>query len=144
MGNYDDIINMPHHTSPIRPRMSARERAAQFSPFAALTGYDAAIAETGRLTDARMELDENEREMLDEKLRVIAELISEKPSVSVTCFRPDERKSGGAYLTATGRVKKIDTVARGMVFEDKSFISLDDIYGIDILEENENGFHGQP
>ena len=105
---YNDIIDLPHHISTTRPRMSMLDRAAQFSPFAALTGYDAAIKETGRLTGQRIELTEECRAVLDRKQQVLLENLAEHPEVSVTYFVPDERKSGGAYVTVAGRVKKVD------------------------------------
>lgn len=130
MGKYDDIINLPHHTSPKRPRMSMIDRAAQFSPFAALTGYDAAVKETARLTDRRVELDEYEKLALDERLQVIQEHLKEKPEVEITFFQPDERKSGGAYLSVEGTIKKIDYYERNVVMVDGKKIPIDEIYQI--------------
>lgn len=127
---YDDIINMPHHTSTKRPRMSMIDRAAQFSPFAALTGYDAAVKETARLTDRRIELDEYEKLALDEMLQVIQEHLKEKPEVEITFFQPDERKSGGAYLSTAGTIKKIDYYERNVVMADGKKIPIDEIYQI--------------
>ena len=98
MNPYDDIINLPHHTSASRPHMSAYDRAAQFSPFAALTGYDSAITETARLTDKRAELDEYSKAALNEKLCMIQDQTDEQPEVSITYFQPDNKKSGGAYM----------------------------------------------
>lgn len=128
---YDDIINLPHHTSSTRPRMSALGRAAQFAPFAALTGYEAAISETGRLTDRYIELTEAEKLLLNDKLRIIIDFLDEKPEVSITYFKPDERKEGGAYLTVTGNVKCIDEFERVVVLTDKRRILIEQIYGID-------------
>ena len=127
---YDDIINMPHHTSPKRPRMAMIDRAAQFSPFAALTGYDAAVKETARLTDRRIELDEYEKLALDERLQLIQEHLKEKPEVEITFFQPDERKSGGVYLSAAGKIKKIDYYERNVVMADGKKIPIDEIYQI--------------
>lgn len=127
---YDDIINMPHHTSPKRPRMAMIDRAAQFSPFAALTGYDAAVKETARLTDRRIELDEYEKLALDERLQLIQEHLKEKPEVEITFFQPDERKSGGAYFSAAGTIKKIDYYERNVVMADGKKIPIDEIYQI--------------
>ena len=124
---YDDIIHLPHHTSSVHPRLSAESRAAQFSPFAALTGYDAAILETGRLTEQRIELTEESRAVLDGKQQMLVDIIHERPKVTVTYFVPDERKSGGAYITVTGNVKRIDPVERRMVMMDGSEIPLDDV-----------------
>lgn len=92
---YDDIIHLPHHISKTRPQMSMMDRAAQFSPFAALTGYDAAIKETGRLTDEKIELGEETKAVLDRKQSYLSDMISVQPEITVTYFLPDERKSGG-------------------------------------------------
>lgn len=128
---YDDIINLPHHVSQTRSRMSMTDRAAQFSPFAALTGYDAAIQETGRLTEQRIELTEDSRAELDRKQQLLAEHLSEAPEVSVTYFVPDQRKSGGAYVTVTGRVKKVDSYRRRMLLDDGTWLPLDEITALD-------------
>ena len=109
-GQYDDIIHLPHPDSPKHPRMSLYDRAAQFSPFAALTGHSAAIAETGRMTDQRMELDEYEMARVDAELQRLQELLPGRPTASITYFVPDERKNGGSYQTVTGEVKRIDAV----------------------------------
>ena len=101
-GQYDDIIRLPHPDSPKHPRMSLYDRAAQFSPFAALTGHSAAIAETGRLTDRRVELDEYEMARVDAELQHLQELLPSRPTASITYFVPDERKNGGSYQTVTG------------------------------------------
>lgn len=127
---YDDIINLPHHTSASRPHMSAHDRAAQFSPFAALTGYDAAITEAGRLTDKKVELDEYRKADLNERLCKIQDRMDEQPEVSITYFQPDKKKSGGAYITVTGRVKKIDAYERTMIMQDDTKIPIDDIFEI--------------
>ena len=124
---YNDIIDLPHHISTTRPRMSMIDRAAQFSPFAALTGYDAAIKETGRLTDRRIELTEECRAILDRKQRVLLENLAEYPEVSVTYFVPDERKSGGTYVTISGRVKKIDEYQRLLLLTDGTRILLSEV-----------------
>lgn len=131
MNPYDDIINLPHHASTSRPHMSAHDRAAQFSPFAALTGYDAAITETGRLTDKRVELDEYRKADLNERLCKIQDQIDEQPEVSITYFQPDKKKSGGAYITVTGCVKKIDAYERTVVMQDDTKIPIDGIFEID-------------
>ena len=131
MGKYDDIINLPHHTSPKRPRMSMIDRAAQFSPFAALTGYDAAVKETARLTDRRIELDEYEKAALDERLQLIQEHLKELPEITITYFKPDERKDGGAYLSVTGSIKKIDAYEKCVVMTDMQKIPVEEIFRID-------------
>ena len=123
-GPYDDMIDLPHPSSKKHPRMSIRDRAAIFSPFAALSGHGAAIVETARLTDRRMELDEDTKEELDQKQAVLMEHIEEQPEVTVTWFQPDERKEGGAYLTVTGRLKKLDKIRRVLVLTDGTKILL--------------------
>ena len=130
---YDDIINLPRPVSKKRSPMSNFDRAAQFSPFAALTGYDAVIAESGRLTDTQIELDEGGKALLDEKLQTIREHLEEHPAVKLTVFCPDSRKSGGAYEEITGQVKKIDPVARILVLISGEVIPIDRIYGIECL-----------
>ena len=130
---YDDIINLPRPVSKKRSPMSNYDRAAQFSPFAALTGYDAVIAETGRLTDTQIELDEGGKALLDEKLQTIREHLEEHPAVKLTVFSPDSRKSGGAYEEVTGNVKKIDPVTRCLVLTGGEVVPIDRIYGIECL-----------
>lgn len=127
---YADIIGLPHHTSPTRPRMSVSARAAQFAPFAALTGYGAAVDETARLTDDMIVLDENAKAMLDGKLQIIAEHIGGHPEVTITYFEPDKKKSGGAYISVTGRVKEIDEYERVVKLCDGVKIPIEQIYGI--------------
>lgn len=129
--NYDDIINLPHHVSSKRPQMSMLDRAAQFSPFAALTGYDDAIQETGRLTDEKINLSEEEKEALDRKQQILLERLDERPALTVIYFVPDEKKSGGAYVTKSGNLKKIDEVERMVTLTDGTKISLDDVYDIE-------------
>ena len=124
---YNDIIDLPHHVSASRPRMSMIDRAAQFSPFAALTGYDAAIKETGRLTDERIELSDESRAALDRKQQLLMDNLADCPKVSVTYFVPDERKSGGAYVTVTGQVKKVDEFERLLILTEGTKIPLDEI-----------------
>lgn len=130
-GRYDDIINLPHHVSTKHPHMAPIDRAAQFSPFAALTGHDEAIKETARLTDERMELDENRKELLDARLQLLREHLGEKPTVTFTFFEPDERKSGGAYVTVTGSVKKIEEYENKVILEEGAAIFIDDIYAVE-------------
>lgn len=128
---YDDIINLPHHVSERHPQMSALDRAAQFSPFAALTGHAAAIKEAARLTEDWMELDENSKEMLDERLQTVREHIEERPEICITYFRPDERKYGGTYLTVRGRVKKVEEYGRKLCMEDGAVLSIENIFAIE-------------
>ena len=130
-GPYDDMIDLPHPTSKKHPRMSIRDRAAIFSPFAALSGHGAAIAETARLTDPRMELDEDTKAELDRRQAMLLEHIEEQPEVTVTWSQPDERKEGGAYLTVTGRLKKIDEAERTLTLLDGMSILLEDVVGIE-------------
>ena len=130
-GPYDDIIELPHPTSAKHARMPIRDRAAIFSPFAALTGHAGAIAETARLTDQKMELDEDSKAELDRRQAVLLEHIAEQPEITVTWFQPDERKDGGAYLTATGRLKKLDAIQRMLVLVDGTKILLDDVASLE-------------
>ncbi len=132
MGKYDDIINLPHHTSSKHPRMSIQDRAAQFSSFQALSGHGAAINETARLTAERIELDENEIELLNGELQHIQAIIDEQPEITVTYFVPDKNKSGGAYVDYTGVVKKIDDVFHNIVMSDGTLIDIEQIIGINI------------
>ena len=128
---YADIINLPHHEITSRQRMSQINRAASFSPFAALTGYDDAVKETARLTSKRIEIDDGTKEVLNDKLRMAVEKADEQPEVSITYFLPDEKKSGGAYVTVTAVIKRIDEYERQIVLADKSTIPLDDLYEIE-------------
>ncbi|WP_298035191.1 hypothetical protein [uncultured Dysosmobacter sp.] len=140
-GKYDDILRLSHPTSERHPRMPISDRAAIFSPFAALTGHSAAIAETARLTQRRIELDEDSKARLDLKQQVLAEIIDRQPEVTITWFQPDERKEGGSYVTATGRLKKVDTLERTLVLTDGTKIPLNDVLDLeseclqDILQE---------
>lgn len=128
---YGDIINLLHPESRKHKRMSMRDRAAQFSPFAALTGHDAAIKETARLTDAFVDLDETMKVNLDEKLVLILEKLNEKPIVTITYFLKDERKDGGSYEVAEGWIRKVDFYERVIVMGDRSRILLDYVVDID-------------
>ncbi len=128
---YDDIINLPHHTSSSRPRMSMINRAAQFSPFAALTGYDDAVVETARLTDERHELTEDEKATLNERLMIIAENAHDRPVVEITYFKPDSRKEGGSYEKVKGAVRWIDEGEMKVVFADGTRLAVSDICCID-------------
>ena len=130
-GKYDEIMGLPHHISKTRPQMPMSDRAAQFAPFAALTGYDAAIKETGRLTDERIELDVEALSALDMKYQLLMEALDEAPEVTITYFQPDERKAGGKYLPATGAVKKVDDFERRITMQDGTKIPMDDVLSID-------------
>jgi hypothetical protein len=129
--SYDDIINLPHHVSATRPHMPAIDRAAQFSPFAALTGYDSAIKETSRLTGERVELDEYMKDILSVRLQIIADQLKEHPEIAITYFQPDEKKNGGAYVTVIGRAKKVDEYERVVVMTDGTRVPIDEIASID-------------
>lgn len=127
---YDDIMNLPRHVSNYRRQMSALDRAAQFSPFAALTGYDSAIKETARLTDQKIELEESVQAVLDEKLKIMKEQLIGREEVEVVYFQADERKGGGAYLSKTGMVKKIIESERIIMMQDATRIPIADIIEI--------------
>ena len=130
-GKYDEIMGLPHHVSKTRPQMPMSDRAAQFAPFAALTGYDAAIKETRRLTDERIELDVEALSALDMKYQLLMEALDEAPEVTITYFQPDERKAGGKYVSAVGAVKKIDDFERRITMRDGTRIPTDDVLSID-------------
>ena len=129
--DYDDIIHLPHHVSKTHPQMPLLNRAAQFSPFAALTGHAAAIQEAARLTDPFIEPDESRKELLNAQLQMIKENLEQKPKIEVTYFRPDSRKSGGAYVTFCGQVQKIDENSRRILFVDGTTIQIEYLYAID-------------
>lgn len=128
--NYDDIINLPHHQSETRPHMSMRDRAAQFSPFRAVSGHADAVEETARLTENRVELDEDELAVLDRKLKKLQAHLNDKPEAEITYFVPDERKSGGACLTVAGVISRIDAQKRVLMMDSGKCIPLDDIVSI--------------
>ena len=125
-GKYDAILHLPHHVSKKHPPMPMADRAAQFAPFAALTGYDAAIRENARLTQERIVPAEAELATLDRRFRLLQEHLEEQPEV-----RPDERKSGGAYETVSGIVKQIDLIARRIRLLDGTDIPMDDVLTLD-------------
>ena len=131
-GPYDDIIHLPYQGSAVRPHMSLRDRAAQFAPFAALTGYEDAVREAARLTDTRAELTEDEQSLLDGKLQKLAENLSAHPQAAVTWFRPDKKKTGGAYVTTTGQLKRIDDVAGVLILMGGGRIVIEDILDIQL------------
>lgn len=128
---YEDIIHMEHPTSRRHPRMSVLERAAQFSPFAALTGHEAAIQETARLTDRRLELDECEKRVLDEKLQILLEYKGDAPELRIMYFQADDRKEGGAYQTVSGEFEKLDCYEKCMVLKDHTRIPMNEIVEIE-------------
>ena len=128
---YDKIMGLPHHVSTTRPQMSMPDRAAQFAPFAALTGYDAAIKETGRLTDERIELDEEALTALDMRYQLLMDAFDDAPEVTITYFQPDDRKAGGKYVSAVGAVKKVDDFERRITMQNGTKIPMDDVLSID-------------
>lgn len=132
--NYEDIIHLPHHVSTTHPQMDAMNRAAQFSPFAALTGYEDAISETGRITDSMMELTEDALRSLDERLAFMRDDHGQKEEYCFTVFVPDLKKEGGAYKQKTGIVKRIDEINRVVILEDGTQLSIDAIIGISQME----------
>lgn len=129
---YADIIDLPHHVSTRHPQMPMEKRAAQFSPFAAMVGHDAAIHETARLTDEKLELSEDEKDIIDGKLQWLQEHIKEQPEITITYFQPDKKKSGGVYVTVTGSAKRIDEVERVLILADEMAIPLMDIVALTI------------
>lgn len=129
--DYSDIISHPHYISKTRPQMSMQDRAAQFSPFAALTGYDAAIKETGRLTEQKIELNEEALNALDMRYQLLIDVLDEAPEIEITYFKPDERKAGGEYLTVSGIIKKLDGFERLITMQDGTKIQMDDVLSID-------------
>ncbi len=130
MNNYNDIINLPHHVSSKHPQMDKIDRAAQFAPFAALTGYGDAVEETARITDSKIELDEEMKTIINEKLNVIDSNINNKPLATFTYYVPDGKKSGGSYTTITGNVRQIDIVNNIIVLSSKKKINISDLIGI--------------
>ena len=132
-GKYDDIIDLPHHVSKTRQRMSMIDRAAQFSPFAALVGYEDAVEETARLTDKKIELTEESKLSISEKLRTVSENAEDEMAVRITYFVPDKKKEGGEYVTALGAVKYIDEYDRIVIMADKTVIPIDQIWDVEII-----------
>lgn len=130
-GPYDDIILLSHHVSSRHPQMPRENRAAQFSPFAALTGYEESLRESARGTTAKRELDEDARAMLDMKLHILTDAVDARPEVSVVYFERDPKKEGGAYVTATGALKKIDVHVYELVLMDGRRIDMNDVWDID-------------
>ena len=128
--DYDDIINLSHHQSTTRPQMSLHDRAAQFSPFAALTGYDEVLSETARQTEKKLELATDGLETLLARLNLLEKMLMEQPEVTVKYFLPDKKKTGGKHVTVTGRAKKIDEYKQRLVMGDGTTIPLDEIVAI--------------
>lgn len=121
---YEDMLNLPHHVSSVHPQMSISDRAAQFAPFAALTGYAAAIQEEARLTDELADLDEDSLTILNQRLELLEEHLAEHPQITVTFFVPDEQKDGGAYRSVSGAVRKIDVYDRTLLMMDGTRLPL--------------------
>ncbi|MBP5723256.1 MAG: hypothetical protein J6X18_06760 [Bacteroidales bacterium] len=130
-GKYDDIINLPHHVSETHPQMSMRNRAAQFSPFAALSGHSDAIHETARYTDDFQGVDESNVEALNQKIAMILDKINEHPQITVTYFKPDEKKEGGSYTLKMGNIKRVDDYEHVLQFTDNEKIPIQSIFNID-------------
>ena len=127
---YEDIVDLPHHVSRKHPQPTVADRAARFAPFAAITGYEEMVLEEARVTDERIEMDESSKAALNEKLNMILEFIDEQPEVSITYFEPDKRKAGGAYVTVTGTVKRIDEYEHLVIMTDGKKINTDEIYNL--------------
>lgn len=128
---YDDIIHLAHPVSKRHPQMPPMNRAAQFAPFAALTGHDAAIKETARLTAPSVELSEDEKNLLDQRLCLIRENLAREPEIEFSCFEPDEKKDGGTYATVRGKVKKIDEFGHRVIFTDGTALQMEQILSIE-------------
>lgn len=135
-GKYDDIIDLPHHVSLFHPRMSQHDRAAQFSPFAALTGYEDVIRESERLTSTRREMDEQGRSIVDQNLRQISESVKDCPAVVTEYYAPDMYKDGGSYRMHTGIVKKIDFYAQKLIYADGTEIDFHNIWKTEIMTDS--------
>lgn len=133
--DYEDMLDMPHHVSDSRAQMPRANRAVQFAPFSAVVGYEAAVNEAARYTDQRKELDEMEKAVIDGQLRDIEIRLHEEPMIAVVYFEPDEKKTGGSYITRTGNVKKLDSYSREVVFMDEFRIAVEQIYSIEMKEE---------
>ncbi len=130
---YDDIIGLPRHRSQRHAPMPRLGRAAQFAPFAALTGFDEEVQETARLTDQQREMGEDRLLLLNDRLHAVLEIIREQPEIRLTYFEPDAQKSGGAYLNITGRIRRVDEINRQIILTDRTVIDMDRICMIDCL-----------
>ena len=127
---YEDIVNLPPHISKRHPQPTMMDRAARFAPFAAITGYEEMVLEEARVTEERIDLDEGTLSLLNEKLNMIQEFLDEEPEVTITYFEPDKKKSGGAYISITGTVKRIDEYEHLVILTDGKKIRIEDIYAI--------------
>ena len=128
---YEDIVELPPHISKKHPQPTMMDRAARFAPFAAITGYEEMVLEEARVTEERMDLDEGALSLLNEKLNMIQEFIDEEPEIKITYFEPDKKKSGGAYVSVTGIVKRIDEYEHFVIMMDGKKISIEEIYGLE-------------
>lgn len=128
---YEDIVNLPPHISKKHPQPTMLERAARFAPFAAITGYEEMVLEEARITEERIELDEVTLAMLNEKLNIIHDSLNSEPVIQITYFEPDKKKSGGAYISVTGTVKRIDEYERIVIMSDGKKIRIDEIFGLE-------------
>lgn len=127
---YEDIVNLPPHISKRHPQPSMMDRAARFAPFAAITGYEEMVLEEARVTEERVDLDEGALSLLNEKLNMIQEFLDEEPEVTIIYFEPDKKKSGGAYISITGIVKRIDEYEHLVIMKDGAKIFIDSIYDL--------------
>ena len=132
MNKYEDIIDLPHYVSKKHPQMTIEARAAQFAPFAALTGFEDDVKETARLTDRKIEIDEEIKKELDYKLQIIKNNISKKPLVTITYFISDDKKQGGKYVTIKAKIIKIDSDNKAILLENKNIVYIKDILNINI------------
>lgn len=128
---YEDIVNLPRHISKIHPQATMADRAARFSPFAAISGYDDMVKEAARVTEERIDITDATKKLLNEKLNMIIEFLDEEPEVTITYFEPDKKKDGGAYMSITGTVKRIDEYERIVLMTDEKRIKIDEIYAIE-------------
>lgn len=128
---YEDIVNLPRHISKVHPQATMADRAARFSPFAAISGYEDMVKEAARVTEERIDITDATKELLNEKLNMIIEFVDEAPEVTITYFEPDKKKDGGAYISITGTVKRIDEYERIVLMSDDKKIRIDEIYAIE-------------
>ena len=128
---YEDIVNLPRHISKVHPQATMADRAARFSPFAAISGYEDMVKEAARVTEERIDITDATKELLNEKLNMIIEFLDEEPEVAITYFEPDKKKDGGAYISITGTVKRIDEYERIVLMRDDKKIRIDEIYAIE-------------
>ena len=128
---YEDIVNLPRHISKVHPQATMADRAARFSPFAAISGYEDMVKEAARVTEERIDITDATKELLNEKLNMIIEFLDEAPEVTITYFEPDKKKDGGAYISITGTVKRIDEYERIVLMSDDKKIRIDEIYAIE-------------